>query len=173
MIRTAEHWQGQKGVKRVVKIVLTWCNFVVRRALTTHAFSRSQTRIAKQPKSSKVHLLLLSCWSKFWNPLINHFWQVNKKGFMTVLPGLKNKDRVGKNLGKHLWQTEISGQLFDLTGQHNRKRANRNDPLSYFWWWSIAKFHFWGLLLQLFLAGYSESDQSSFDLASSSTYCSA
>ena len=137
---------GSKKVwKRVVKIVLTWCNFVVRRALTTHAFSRSQTRIAKQPKSSKVHLLLLSCWSKFWNPLINHFWQVNKKGFMTVLLGLKNKDRVGKNLGKHLWQTEISGQLFDLTGEHNRIRANRNDPLSYFWWrGSIAKFHFWG-----------------------------
>ena len=141
MIRIAELWQGQKGVKRVVKIVLTWCNFVVRRALTTHAFSRSQTRIAKQPKSSKVHLLLLSCWSKIWNPLINHFWQVNKKGFMTVLLGLKNKDRVGKNLGKHLWQTEISGQLFDLTGEHNSTGANRNDPLSYFHLTWPAKLH--------------------------------
>ena len=124
MTRATEHSKGQnskrweKGCQK-----FTWYNFVVKRALTTHANSRSLTRIAKQLKSSKFHLLLLSWWSEFWNLLINHFWQVNKKGFMAIPAGLNNTDRVAKISKNTCGQTGISGQLFDPTEDQNRTRV--------------------------------------------------
>ena len=108
----------EKGCKK-----FTWYNFVVKKALTTHANSRSSTRIAKQHRSSKTHLLLLSWWSEFWNLLINHFWQVNKKGFMAFLAGLDNSDRVAKISKNTCGETGISGQLFDPSEDQNRTRA--------------------------------------------------
>ena len=124
MTRATEHSKGQnsnrweKGCQK-----FTWYNFVVKGALTTHANSRSSTRIAKQPRSSKTHLLLLSWWSEFWNLLINHFWQVNKKGFMAIPAGLNNTDRVAKISKNTCGQTGISGQIFDPTDDQNRTRV--------------------------------------------------